>query len=130
MVISSVCSGRNIRHGSGRPNHSKALTGHSASARRIEPTCEVARAARPPDSEVFELRPRESWADKSAYGATTKKLAALFNKNFETYAAGANAEMKARSLWLRGRTCSSNSTRHSRSRKLSASLGLTEYSTL
>jgi len=28
-----------------------------------------------PDSEVFELRPRESWADKSAYDATAKKLA-------------------------------------------------------
>ena len=41
------------------------------------------------------LRPRESWADKSAYDATAKKLAALFNKNFETYAAGASAEVKA-----------------------------------
>jgi hypothetical protein len=41
------------------------------------------------------LRPREGWADKSAYDATTKKLATLFNKNFETYAAGASAEMKA-----------------------------------
>ena len=41
------------------------------------------------------LRPRESWADKSAYDATTKKLAALFKKNFETYAAGASAEVKA-----------------------------------
>ena len=41
------------------------------------------------------LRPRESWTDKSAYDATAKKLAALFNKNFETYAAGASAEVKA-----------------------------------
>jgi phosphoenolpyruvate carboxykinase (ATP) len=41
------------------------------------------------------LQPRESWADKSAYDATAKKLAALFNKNFETYAAGASAEVKA-----------------------------------
>ena len=41
------------------------------------------------------LRPRESWADKSAYDATAKKLAALFNKNFEAYAAGASAEVKA-----------------------------------
>ena len=28
------------------PNHSEALTGHSASTRRIEPTCEVARAGK------------------------------------------------------------------------------------
>ena len=41
------------------------------------------------------LRPKESWADKSAYEATAKKLAGLFNDNFETYAAGAAAEVKA-----------------------------------
>ena len=41
------------------------------------------------------LRPRESWADKSAYDTTAKKLATLFNKNVETYAAGASAEVKA-----------------------------------
>jgi len=41
------------------------------------------------------LRPRESWADKPAYDATAKKLAGLFNKNFETYAAGASDEVKA-----------------------------------
>ena len=37
------------------------------------------------------LRPRESWADKSAYDATATKQAGLFNKNFETYAVGASA---------------------------------------
>ena len=58
MVISSVCSGHNTGHGSGCPNHSEALTGNSASTRRIEPTCEVVRAARPPDSNFFELLAR------------------------------------------------------------------------
>jgi len=33
--------------------------------------------------------------NKATYEATAKKLAGLFNKNFETYAAGVNAEVKA-----------------------------------
>ena len=41
------------------------------------------------------LRPRDSWADKTAYDATAKKLASLFNKNFETYAGGASVEVRA-----------------------------------
>jgi len=41
------------------------------------------------------LPPRESWSHKSTYDATAKKLARLFNQNFETYAAGASPEVKA-----------------------------------
>jgi phosphoenolpyruvate carboxykinase (ATP) len=41
------------------------------------------------------LRPRESWTDKAAYDATAKKLAYLFNKNFEIYADSASGEVKA-----------------------------------
>ena len=43
------------------------------------------------------LRPRDNWADKAAYEVTAKKLAGLSNKNFETYAGGASAEVKAAS---------------------------------
>ena len=41
------------------------------------------------------LRPRDAWADKAAYDTTARKLAGLFVKNFETYAAGASDEVRA-----------------------------------
>ncbi len=41
------------------------------------------------------LNPCNAWADKAAYEAAAKKLADLFNKNFEKYAAGASEEVKA-----------------------------------
>jgi hypothetical protein len=41
------------------------------------------------------LVPRHAWGDKAAHDSTARKLAGLFNKNFETYAAGASAEVKA-----------------------------------
>ena len=40
------------------------------------------------------LIPSNTWSDKSAYEATAKKLAGLFNKNFANYLDGVSAEVK------------------------------------
>ena len=41
------------------------------------------------------LIPRNTWRDKSSYDATAQKLAKLFRDNFEKYADGASAEVRA-----------------------------------
>ncbi len=48
-----------------------------------------------PNVPVELLNPRNTWADKSGYDAQANKLANMFVKNFEQYAAGVDAEIIA-----------------------------------
>ena len=43
------------------------------------------------------LIPRQTWEDGNAYDATADKLATMFNKNFERYAAGVSDEVNSAS---------------------------------
>jgi phosphoenolpyruvate carboxykinase (ATP) len=46
-----------------------------------------------PNAPAELLNPRNTWADKSAYDAQANKLANMFVKNFEQYAAGVSKEI-------------------------------------
>ncbi len=48
-----------------------------------------------PDVPSEVLTPRRSWTDPAAYDAQAKKLAAMFEKNFQQYAAGVSADVRA-----------------------------------
>jgi phosphoenolpyruvate carboxykinase (ATP) len=48
-----------------------------------------------PDVPAEVLVPRNTWSDKASYDATAQKLATLFRNNFEKYADGATAEVRA-----------------------------------
>jgi len=41
------------------------------------------------------LRPRDTWRDQAAYDAKAGELAAMFAKNFEKYADGVSAAVRA-----------------------------------
>jgi phosphoenolpyruvate carboxykinase (ATP) len=79
--------------------HTRAIIDaiHSGALRQVETTADpifglaipVSCPSVPPEV----LDPRKTWADAAAYDATAKKLAQLFHKNFEAYAAQASAEL-------------------------------------
>ena len=78
------------------PSSTRSTTARSRTRRRErDPVFGFDVVAECPNVPSEILIPRNAWADKAAYDATAKKLAGLFNKNFETYAAGASAEVKA-----------------------------------
>ena len=41
------------------------------------------------------LRPRDTWADRAAYDAKARELAAMFAENFEDYADGVSEAVRA-----------------------------------
>ena len=62
---------------------------------RIDPTFGFAVVTQCPNVPSEILIPEESWQDRSAYGATARKLADLFIKNFRTFESGVSAAVKA-----------------------------------
>ena len=62
---------------------------------KIDPTFEFEVVTQCPNVPSEILIPEESWHDRSAYGATARKLADLFIKNFLTFESGVSAAVKA-----------------------------------
>jgi phosphoenolpyruvate carboxykinase (ATP) len=48
-----------------------------------------------PDVPAEALTPKSTWKDPAAYDAQAKKLAAMFEKNFQRYASGVSEEVRA-----------------------------------
>jgi phosphoenolpyruvate carboxykinase (ATP) len=71
-------------------------SGELASApTQVDPVFGVHVVTSAPNVPAEVLVPRNTWADKAAYDATAKKLAGLFVKNFEPYAAGSSEAIRA-----------------------------------
>jgi phosphoenolpyruvate carboxykinase (ATP) len=62
---------------------------------QIDPVFGLAVPTSCPDVPSEILQPRATWADKPAYDAQAKKVAALFRENFKKYEAQASAEVRA-----------------------------------
>ena len=48
------------------------------------------------------LRPRDTWSDAAAYDAKARELAGMFAENFDDYADGVSAEVRAAGPRLEG----------------------------
>jgi phosphoenolpyruvate carboxykinase (ATP) len=73
-----------------------ALDGRLAGApMRVDPVFGLAVPTACPDVPQQVLDPRSTWSDPSAYDAQAQKLAGMFRKNFEAFAADAPPEVAA-----------------------------------
>jgi len=73
-----------------------ALGGQLASVETVaDPIFGVAVPTSCPDVPDRFLRPRETWTDPDAYDRTAGRLAGMFARNFESYAAGVDPAVRA-----------------------------------
>ncbi len=81
--------------------HTRAMVGAALDGRlagvpmRVDPVFGLAVPTACPDVPQQVLDPRSTWSDPSAYDAQAQKLAGMFRKNFEAFAADAPPEVAA-----------------------------------